>query len=274
MMKFVRDLALMAALVGGISATPAMAAVVYFGEDLGAGNAASMPNSTAARDSFLSNLSSFGVEGLESVVTNDSGVGSTSTLNFGATGVTGTLSFETTVRSVPFNARFAAEGTKYLDTSFNRRITFSAPVQAFGLFVIDANEVDNNPTTATSGGSVLTAEQIDARPFDSIDGIFRILTERSPGVFELLFDGGTFPAQDSSAMFVGLIDAADPFRNIILINGTSGLDTAYQDGFGYDGLIVGTVPEPGTLALLALGLAGFGAAARKRSRMPTRTTAS
>lgn len=265
MARFVRTLALLGVLGAGVAATPAMAASVYFGEDLGAGSVANMPNSIAARSSFLSNLASYGVEGLESVTTTG-GVGSTSTLNFGATGVTGALSFATTVRSQPFNARFAAEGSNYLDTSFNRRITFNTAVQSFGLFVIDANEINNDPATVTwNNGQSLTQADIEARPFDSVDGIFRIVTERAPGVFEVLFDLGTFPARDSSAMFVGLIDAANPFTNIILINGTSGLDAAFQDGFGYDGLIVGSVPEPGTLVLLGLGLAGL-AASRRRSQ--------
>ncbi|MCX7196532.1 MAG: PEP-CTERM sorting domain-containing protein [Proteobacteria bacterium] len=263
MAKFVRTLALLGLLGVCVAATPAMAAAVYFGEDLGAGSAANMPNSIAARTSFLSNLASYGVEGLESVTTTG-GVGSTSTLNFGATGVTGALSFLTTVRSVPFNARFAAEGSNYLDTSFNRRITFNTAAEAFGLFVIDANELNNNPASVTVNGQTLTQAEIEARPFDSVDGIFRIVTERAPGVFELLFDLGTFPALDSSAMFVGLIDAANPFTNIILINGASGLDNAFQDGFGYDGLIVGSLPEPGTLVLLGFGLAGLAASRRRR----------
>lgn len=272
MIKSARSFVLLGALGVAISSTPATAASVYFGEDLAAFSAANMPNSTAARTSFLDNLSSYGVEGLESVTTDANGIGATITLSFGATGVTGTLNFATTVRSLPFNSRFAADGSNYLDTSFTRRITFDTAVQAFGLFVIDANEADNDPATVTVNGQTLTQAQIEARSFDSVDGIFRIVTERSPGVFEVLFDGGTFPAGDSAAMFVGLIDAANPFDNIILINGTSGLDTAFQDGFAYDGLIVGSaVPEPGTLALVALGLAGFGAAARRRSR-PTAST--
>ena len=249
-----------------LAGLPASAApTVYFGEDLGAASAANLTNSSAARAAFVGQLTGVATENFEGFTGGQLFPGAG--LVFAGSPVTATISGGT-IRDVPFNARFAVDGTNYLDSSFNRRITFLSPVAAFGLFVIDANENNNNPATVTVNGQLLTPADIDARPFDSVDGIFRIVTERSAGVFETLFNGGTFPATDSSGMFVGLIDAANPFSNIVLINGTSGLDVAFQDGFGYDLLTTGTpvaaIPEPETYALLLAGLAAVGAAARRR----------
>jgi hypothetical protein len=242
------------------------APTVYFGEDQGAGSIANMPSSFAARDQFVAQLAGVGVEDVEGFAAgtdffNNPGV----QLDFTGSGVTASISGGF-VRDVPYNARFAVSGSKYIDSSFNRRITFSTPVGAFGLFVIDAFENNNNPATVTVNGQPLTQEQIAARPFDSIDGVFRIVTERSPGNFEVLFDGGTFPSRDSSALFIGLIDDANPYSNILLINGTSGLDLDFQDGFGYDDLMVARpVPEPSTWLLMALGLVGATAWAQRRN---------
>lgn len=240
--------------------SPAVAApTVYFGEDQGAGSIANMPNSFAARDQFVAALAGkvSGIETFESLPAGTEFFGNPSAkLDFVGSGVTATLTGGL-VRNVPFNARFAVSGSNYLDTSFNQRIVFSQPVSAFGLFIVDANEVNNNPATATVNGQVLTQQQIDARPFDSIDGIFRIVALRESGQFEVLFTGGTFPSRDSSAMFVGLVDAQHPYTDIRLINGTSGLDEVFRDGFGYDQIYAARpVPEPATGLLMAAGLLG------------------
>jgi PEP-CTERM motif len=257
-------------IAGAAALAPAVAApTVYTGEDLAAGSAANMPNSFAARDQFVAQLSGVGTEGFESFASGTEFFANPSAvLDFAGSGVTASLTGGRVV-DTPSAGRFPVDGTNYLRTGFNQRITFKSPVDAFGLFVIDANEVDNDPATVTINEQTLTQAQIDARPFDSVDGIFRIITERSPGNFEVLFSGGTFPT-DGSALFVGLIDATHPYSNIILINGASGLDEPFLDNFAYDQLTVGTmaelapIPEPSTWALMALGLAGVAGWARRR----------
>ncbi len=85
------------------------------------------------------------------------------------------------MRNRPCNARFAVSGQQYLDTSFSQRVLFDKPVVAFGLYVVDANEVNNNPAAVTVNGQTLTQQQIEARPFDSVDGIFHIVALRQSG---------------------------------------------------------------------------------------------
>jgi len=265
------------AIVAAMASLSAMAApTVYFGEDQAAGSPAGLSASNAARDQFVQHLTQLlgtapGVEDFETLPAGTEFFNNLNDrLNFVGSGVTASLTGGL-VRNGPYNARFAVSGQQYLDTSFNQRLLFDKPVVAFGLFVVDANEVNNDPAAVTVSGQALTPAQIDARPFDSVDGIFRIVALRQSGQFEVLFTGGSFPSRDSSAMFVGLIDTADPFVDIRLINGSSGLDLPFQDGFGYDRIYAAAaVPEPATWWMMAIGLA---CAAGWQRRLARRITA-
>jgi hypothetical protein len=177
-------------------------------------------------------------------------------LSFVGTGITATTTSGLVTDAAndipPFAGRFAISGSVFLSTSSNHRITFSQPVEAFGVFVTDQGE-RNNPE------DIVTPEQLLARPFDTVDGIFRVVTERSPGVFESFGPVHTFPVPGASALFFGVIDVDTPLTNVILINGTAGLPTEFLDGFGYDNIYVGTaqVPEPASIALLIPGVVGL-----------------
>lgn len=253
-----------------LAAGAALAAPVSFvGEDLGAGSAAAMPNAQAARTSFLAQLQTSATDSLENRPA-DSPV---SNLLFSGLGVIGSLSTPTLVRTTPSGGAFAADGSKYLATTGTRRISFSKPVAGFGLFVTDAGDHDNDPATVTIGGQPLDAGQLAARPYGGlVDEVLQIWTERAGGTLELLYGGGSLPAPSGSALFVGLIDAAQPFANIILVNGAAGLDSAWNDGVGLDRFTVGTaaptsggtVPEPAGPALLALAAA---AGVTRRTRL-------
>jgi hypothetical protein len=251
------------ALATALALGPALAApTVYFGEDQGAGSAAGLNFSNNARAQFVFHVNTYlanplGSEDFETFAAGTEFFNNPSArLDFAGSGVTASLTGGL-VRDVPFASRYAVSGQNYLSTSFNQRIVFDRPVAAFGLYITDANELDNDPAAVTVNGQTLTQQQIEARPFDSVDGIFRIVALRENGQFEVLFSDGSFPSRDGSAMFVGLIDEKNPFVDIRLINGASGLDTQFQDGFGYDLMYAAAaVPEPSTWLMMGLGLAG------------------
>jgi hypothetical protein len=225
-----------------LAVTPASAAVTtFFGEDLGQGEGVrlpSFPNSSAAQANFLSSLIGVGVEDFEGFA---SGTALPIAVNFGAAG-TATLSGGGSVQAVPTGTngvgRYPTSGVNYVETSSNLVINFSAPVAAFGFFGIDIGDFGGQVTVTTVGG---------------LNQVFNI-----PNTINGLGGG---------VLFWGIISSS-PLEQIASI--TFGNTAAGTDFFGFDDFTIGSlqqvrpVPEPGTVALLGLGLVGVASLARRR----------
>ncbi|MEQ1759711.1 MAG: PEP-CTERM sorting domain-containing protein [Vicinamibacterales bacterium] len=239
---------LFAAAFGLVAHGAYAAPITFFGEDLGLGEdmvLGATPNADAAQLSFLGSLINPGIETFE----NNSG-GSPLAVSF-LNGVTATLSGSGSV--VPLNngatngaGRYGVtndggEDERYWDaeggvTSFT--ITFSSAVSAFGFFGIDIGDFNGQLTVTTSGG---------------LNQVFNV--NNSQNIL-----GG-------SVLFWGVIDPSATFNSVSFSNTGSGTDY-----FAFDDFTIGTleqvrtpVPEPATLTLLGMGLAGLAARHRRRA---------
>lgn len=225
------------------NATP----TIFFGEDTGLGEATSLlpapgiPNSLAAEALFLSNLS--GGVGTEDFEGFDDGTPASLALTFPVSSgvITATLSGSGQINEISSGTngagRYPTSGTKYWDTGEIFSIAFSDPVSAFGFFGIDIGDFNGQVTVTTT-----TAGEPDV--------LFTI--------------PNTTLGLGGSVLFWGIIDPAASFTSI-----TFGNTAAGTDFFGFDDMTIGDlqqvrVPEPGTLAVFVLGLAGLAFFMRRR----------
>lgn len=241
----------------GISALPAQAFQIFFGEDLGQGESIrlpSTPNANAAQSQFLGKLNNVGTEDFEGAP-HPPGQTTPFTVTFPgsfATTITATLSDNGTVFSQPTGTngfgRYPTSGNQYVGTGSHLHVNFDTNVAAFGFKGVDIGDF---------GGQVT------------------LNLKKAGALVQKLTIPNTINGLGGGVLFYGVISdgPSELFDEVEFSNTAPGVDF-----FGFDDMTVGDLqqvqptPEPtNLLGLIALGTLGA-ASTLKRQLKPSKST--
>jgi len=218
---------------------------IYFAEDTSTTQSVVGTASEAARSNFLSTLSGVGNEDFESFAAGTTSPALTFPGSYGS--ITASMTGSTCVDDVAssgcgFNnpGRWATSGDQFWETDSGGTfgISFSSAISAFGFYGTDIGDFSNR--------LIISLTDISGTVSD-------FTVNHSLGL-------GNY---DNALLFWGFQDLGNSYTSIAFSNSGYGGDV-----FAFDDMVIGDneqicrencneLPEPGTLLLIGLGLAGF-----------------
>jgi hypothetical protein len=168
----------------------------------------------------------------------------------GGSTITASISGTGSIVNQPNAGRFATSSPNFWQqlSGSALTITFDTAISAFGFYGTDIGDFEGQLT-------------LQLTPSDGISPVETLVVNNTTG-----------STADGSLLFYGFADSSKSYSQITILSNTP----SQQDFFGFDDFVVGdagqspapggSVPEPTSLALVSLSLAGLATASRRKTQ--------